>query len=120
MIRDNILALQELKRFENEGSSITTTTIKASELFEGAYLPRQPEKEVSKVEAIMQRIELLEFTLDVCEKYGILATRLKSSGKTIGDLDTLIASTALAYDEPLLTSNVEHFNRVPNLVVKNW
>ena len=120
IIRGNTGALQELKRLENEGASITTTAITASELFEGAYGSRQPEKEVSKAKAIIQRIELLEFTLDVCEKYGKLSSKLRLTGRTIGDLDTLIASAALAYNELLLTSNVEHFNRVPNLIVKNW
>lgn len=120
IIRGRTGALQELKRLENEGSPITTTAITACELFEGACGSRQSEREVSKVKAIMQRIELLEFTLDVCERYGMLASKLKSTDRTIGDLDILIASAALAYNEPLLTANVEHFNRVPNLVVKHW
>ncbi|MGI0079371.1 MAG: type II toxin-antitoxin system VapC family toxin [Nitrososphaerales archaeon] len=116
IIRGNAGALQELKRLENKGSSITTAAITTCELFEGAYGSEQPEKEVSRVKAIVHRIELLEFTLDVCERYG----KLKSAGRTIGDLDTLIASAALVYNEPLLTSNIEHFNRVPNLIVKDW
>ena len=40
--------------------------------------------------------------------------------KQIGRADLFIASVALANDATLVTRNLKHFRRVPNLKVVNW
>jgi len=40
---------------------------------------------------------------------------LRGTGSLIGDLDIQIAATALHMGEPLVTSNIAHFQRVPGL-----
>jgi len=120
LIRGDQSALAELRRIESEGSSITTTPISACELFEGAYKSKQASKEVIKVREILDRIDLLDFSLASCELYGKLLHDLKSVGRDIGDLDTLIASIALSHNEPVLTQNVSHFNKVPGLILRTW
>jgi len=40
---------------------------------------------------------------------------LRKQGSIIGDLDILIAATALQMGEPLVTANEDHFNRVNGL-----
>lgn len=45
---------------------------------------------------------------------------LQSIGMEIGDLDLIIASLALTRSEPLVTSDVEHFERIPGLIVESW
>ncbi len=65
-------------------------------------------------------MELLELSLAVCEKYGRLVTDLKARGSPIGDLDTLVASTAIVHRQTLLTRNKAHFEKVPGLIVESW
>jgi tRNA(fMet)-specific endonuclease VapC len=120
LIRRDGPALATLERIEDEGLRVTTTPISACELFEGAYGSRQSEKAVAKVREILRRTELLNFAVEVCQRYGKLMYDLKSNGRTIGDLDTLIASMALTFNEPVITANVEHFHRVPGLIVESW
>ncbi len=36
------------------------------------------------------------------------------------DFDLLIAATALAHDRTLVTNNLDHFNRIPELQLENW
>lgn len=120
LLRGKQDAIRELEKIENEGERITTTPISASELFEGAYNSMNSEKESERVRQLLRRIELLGFSIQVCEKYGKLAHELKSLGKQIGDLDTLIASLAMAHNEAILTANVHHFNRIPGLIVRAW
>lgn len=45
---------------------------------------------------------------------------LRAKEIPIGDLDTMIASIALAHGESLLTSDKEHFERVPGLTAETW
>ena len=78
------------------------------------------DKEIAKVTEVLKRTQLLDLSLEACERYGKLSRDLKSSGKQIGDLDTLIASIALTHNESILTANVDHFQRVSGLIVKRW
>lgn len=45
---------------------------------------------------------------------------LHRRGQPIGEVDTLIAGTALAYGLVVVTRNVTHFARVTGLVVLDW
>ena len=45
---------------------------------------------------------------------------LHQQGLLISDADILIAATALVHNFILITGNVEHFNRIPNLISKSW
>ncbi len=38
----------------------------------------------------------------------------------IGDMDTLIAATALEEDLILVTGNTNHFARIPGIKIENW
>jgi tRNA(fMet)-specific endonuclease VapC len=120
LLRDNIHAIEELEKIENEGERITTTPISVSELFDGAYRSRNREKEIDRIRELLGRIELLDFSIQSCEQYGKLANELRSLGRKIGDLDTLIASLALSNGESILTANITHFNKIPGLIVRTW
>ena len=45
---------------------------------------------------------------------------LYKQGRLISDADILIAATALVHNLTLVTGNVEHFNRIPNLISESW
>lgn len=51
----------------------------------------------------------------MCWQYGELYRYLRQRGSLIGTNDLWIAATALVYGMPLVTRNVEHFERVPGL-----
>ena len=97
-----------------------TTAISAAELFEGAYSIRGRRGELEVVRATLEHLELLELSIPVCEKYGSLTNELGSKGSPIGDLDALIASTAIVHRQILLTKNKKHFDRVRGLVTESW
>ena len=51
-------------------------------------------------------------------KYIELYRKLKSDGKIIGDVDLLIASMAISNNEPLLTKDTKHFQRLKSFGLK--
>jgi tRNA(fMet)-specific endonuclease VapC len=46
--------------------------------------------------------------------------RLALRATPISERDLMIASTALAHQRTLVTSNVREFSRVPGLAIENW
>jgi tRNA(fMet)-specific endonuclease VapC len=50
----------------------------------------------------------------------IVAAELGRKGKTIGNMDLLIAAHALAEDGVLVTNNARVFLRMPGLAVEEW
>ena len=106
------------KRLENYVASevkLSTTPIAVCELFKGAYRSRRREIEVGKVRDVLTHLEVLDFSVEACERYGKLVSDLQLMGSPIGDLDAMIACIASTYNEPILTSDKKHFEKVQSL-----
>ena len=119
-LRGNPAAEKLLLYYEERYEPLTTTPVNAAELFDGAFSPRGKKGEVAKVRGMLERLELLEISTEVCEKYGRLVNELRSKGVPIGDLDTLIASAAMVHRQILVTRDKSHFGKVAGLVVESW
>jgi len=113
-------AQKKLEYFLERNERLTTTPLSAAELFEGAYSPRRKKGDLEEVKGILEHLEQLELSLEVCENYGRIINDLRSRGSPIGDVDTLIASAAMAHRQILLTRNKAHSEKVPGLVVESW
>jgi tRNA(fMet)-specific endonuclease VapC len=57
---------------------------------------------------------------EVSEAFGLIKARLERSGKRIEDFDVAVAAHALAARAILVTANVQHLARIPDLDVENW
>ncbi len=77
--------------------------------------PRMNER--STWDKLISPFEVLGCTPDVTWRYGRLYRYLRANGLHIDANDLWIASTALAFDLPLVTRNEKHFARVPELDV---
>lgn len=71
-------------------------------------------------EGLLPNLTILSFDVDAARIYGELRATLEGQGTPIGDADMRIASIALANDLAVVTGNVRHFARVPELIVENW
>jgi tRNA(fMet)-specific endonuclease VapC len=72
------------------------------------------------IDTFVARVSILPFDAQAGVKYAEVRAALEAAGSPIGDLDTLIASHALACGCVLVTNNVREFARVPGLVVEDW
>ncbi|MBO3754686.1 MAG: type II toxin-antitoxin system VapC family toxin [Candidatus Brockarchaeota archaeon] len=120
LIRRNPRAERKLEEYVSSGTRLSTTPITACELFKGAYRSKRRDVEVRKVREILTLLEMFDFSIDSCEKYGKLVNDLERAGTPIGDLDAIIASLALTHNEPVVTADKEHFERVSGLIVESW
>ncbi len=54
------------------------------------------------------------------KKYGEIRSLLEKQGTPLEHADLQIASIALYRNMTLITGNIRHFKRVPNLKIENW
>jgi tRNA(fMet)-specific endonuclease VapC len=94
--------------------------ITASELLHGVERAESPalrKKREAFVEALLSRLQILEFDLDVARHHARLWAELATNGTMIGPHDLQIAATALRHGFSLATLNLDEFQRVPSLTL---
>lgn len=69
---------------------------------------------------ILARVTILDFGVPEALVAGDVLAHLARRGELIGVEDLLIGATALAREYTVVTGNVRHFERIPNLRVENW
>ncbi|HET7485816.1 MAG TPA: PIN domain-containing protein [Solirubrobacterales bacterium] len=97
-----------------------TTAITMGELIYGASRRDSAKLGRQVRELIRGALTVLPFDESAAEVYGPLRARLEAAGQRLDEPDTRIASIALSRDLTLVTGNVRHFARVPDLRVENW
>lgn len=90
------------------------------ELHHGIWRRDYSEAERERVTAVLDTKVVLPTDGAVMAEAGKLHARLENEGRPIGVFDTMIAATARVTDEPVLTRNDEHFERVEGVAVETY
>lgn len=99
---------------------LALSVISLGELYEGVYYSRNPEESEASLQRFLNReLTILGIDEDTCKLFGRERGRLRGSGQRIGDMDLMIAATALQYDLTLLSNNRRHFDRVEGLRIES-
>ena len=102
---------QLYKIIDNPNLFVSTITI--YELFAGA-INEQKRKDINDFIVL---VKILPFTRETAERAGKIYLSLREKNKLIEVGDILIGATALTNNLPLMTLNVEHFERIEELQV---
>lgn len=94
-------------------AALYTSRVCWAEFAEGCAAP-------ADVQAGLHLFTVVEIDESVAWTASRVARELKKAGAHIGDNDIWIAATALAYGLPLVSRNVRHLMRVPNLQVVTY
>lgn len=111
------------RRFDESrlgGVTIAVSTVVIHELTAGAVSSHRPAHHLETLAELISSFEILDFTGDDAVRAAEIRADLWAKGQPIGALDTLIAGQAVARGLSMVTSNVRHFGRVPNLPVIDW
>lgn len=111
-----------LDKAKNIGySRIALCSIVVAELFFGANNhPTNSEKLLKYYYNLSNKLICYTFDKNCGIVYGNIKKQLRKVGKSIDDMDLLIASICLANDLVLVTNNKKHFENIPNLQIENW
>lgn len=109
------LAMRLLASLAEEPISISIITF--GEVYEGVYYGRNQANIEERFREILQWIDVLPLELSTMREYARISGRLRRVGMRLDSMDLLIAATALEHNLTLVTRNVRHFDRVPELTV---
>lgn len=106
-------AVETLADLRHEGLAISLITY--GEIYEGIYAGRQAARHEEVFLGFLRRVRVLPLNREMLRQFAQIRGQLRAQGQLIGDFDLLIAATALHHDLTLLTHNIRHFKRIPNL-----
>lgn len=75
---------------------------------------------LSQFQDFVSRNRVIPLTKVACESASEIYVALRGTGRLIGEVDVLIAGTAIANNLVLVTHNTKHFNRINHLELEDW
>ena len=87
-----------------------------------ARLPRSKRKNrlLVRFQVFLDEMQRAPWTDEVSRAFGKIKAALERRGARIEDFDVAVAAHALAFGATLVTDNLDHMKRVPDLQVENW
>lgn len=116
LIKHNERVLDKVESVGADNCFVTDITI--AELFYGAAKSGRPEQ-FDDVDYILQSFDLIPL-LSSLRLYGENKAQLEDRGQIIGEFDLLIGSCAVHNGLVMVTSNLKHFDHIPNIVLEDW
>jgi len=85
-------------------------------------LPKSKRREAlaGRFELLKQEIQRVEWSDRVSQAFGTIKARLERRGERIEDFDAAVAAHAIAEGAVLVTANLKHMMRVPDLEIEDW
>jgi tRNA(fMet)-specific endonuclease VapC len=116
LIKGKPSIIEQIRNVGVERCKISEITL--AELYFGAY-KSEKKKHFEDVEVVKALFEQYDITSSL-ETYGNLRYKLERVGLKTTDMDLLIGATAIHNNLTLVTGNVKHFERMPDLRIENW
>jgi predicted nucleic acid-binding protein len=113
-------AVRKIEELAAREQDLVTTRFNTAELYVGLSRSRHPQEDEKAIRTLLSEFEILEFNDAAAHLFGAITGLLQRIGKPAGDMDVLIAATAMAYGHALITRNPRHFIHIPHLVVEEY
>lgn len=113
----NAAVIERLEALHSQGLGLSVVAL--AELYEGVYYSRDPEESERKLNDFLDSVSIVGLDEETARIFGRERGRLRRAGEIIGDMDRMIAATALQYDLTLLSNNRRHFDRVDGLRIES-
>lgn len=108
-------ALSLLQRLAPSGLAISVVTY--GEILEGIHYGSDPERHRRDFQQFLRFVDIVGLDTPDFARFAVARGELRLTGQIIGDLDILIAATAVGNDLTLVTRNLKHFQRIPDLKI---
>jgi tRNA(fMet)-specific endonuclease VapC len=96
-------------------SGIAISLITYGEIYDGIYHGKTPKAAERGFLQFLRTATVLPLNRSIMKRFAQVRGDLRRAGQTIADTDVLIGATALHYQLELVTRNVRHFQRIPQL-----
>ena len=119
LLKKHPLVTERIRRYLAEHSRVAFSIITQYEILRGLKA-KQAQAQEAAFNAFCQVSLILPLTDQVVERAATLYGQLYRRGELMADADLLIAATALDAQRILITNNLVHSQRIPDLFVENW
>ena len=113
-------ALRKVDEIEADGIEQNVPAMTLQELYIGVGASDLPERERRKIEYVVESRPIVPTTEEIARKAGRIDGRLRKRGERIDLGDATIGVTGVVRDEPVVTGNPDHFQRIPGLDVESY
>lgn len=104
-----------------EQDRAATSILVVAELVYGAERSSRRDANLRHLDALLEQLEIAPVTRETARHFGRIKADLRRRGITRGDVDLLIAATALELDAVLVTDDQAlHHGRIDGLRIENW
>lgn len=108
-------AVSLLQRLRPDGLAIRVITF--GEVYEGIHYGTKPDREKAALAQTLRVMTVLDVDVEIARRFALIRGDLRQRGLLIPQPDILIAATAIDYDLTLVTRNLRHFDRMPDLMI---
>lgn len=119
-MQDNEQAKRKIADLENQYVRLRISSVSQFELYHSIERVNNPGERRRKIETVLESKPTCPAGDAIMKKAGRIDGHLTSDGRAIGIGDTVIAATALVNEEPVLTENVKHFERIDGLEIESY
>ncbi len=120
LLRGRESAVKKIQMLESEAIATNISAPSIFELFIGISLTKKPAAEKKKIMDVLESWGTLSLDSNCAARGGIIHGQLIKEGQSIDPEDSMIAAIAIVNDETLLTKNVKHFERIPDLNIESY
>lgn len=120
VMNDDRSALSKVDEIEAANIEQVIPVMTLQELYIGVGASELPERERRKIEAVVETRPILPTSEGIARKAGRIDGQLRKDGRPINVGDATIGATGIVRDEPVLTGDPNHFERIPGLDVVSY
>jgi len=122
IIRGEPGAVELAKKLEEEKAYLAISIVTVHEYLLGVFLShwrnkRKLKKMLEKAETELSMFDIIPYDIGIAKKSAEIMAKLLKSGEPLSLSDVIIAATAITYDLKLITRNIKHFSRIPELKI---
>src|SRR6185503_4559799 len=103
----------------DQAEDVYIPVVVLGELYYGAQYSTQIHTNISNIEKLVARYDVLNTNSETAALYGIIKASLRKKGKPIPENDIWIASIARQHNLTLVTRD-RHFNEVDGIATTKW
>lgn len=90
------------------------------ELEVGLAKSSEPDKRRGQLNVLLDAVQFRAFGANEAHASARIRAALEAVGHPIGPMDNLVAGSALAHGDILVTRNLKEFGRIEGLLLENW
>ena len=109
-----------LKMIQADIGGIALSSLVVAELDYGAKASQKAKENIEKLHRFVDIVQVVPFDLECAKIFGTIKSKLRKLGKPTGEMDALIAATAMSHKALLVTGNRKHFENIESLKVESW